>query len=326
MKRIIIFAVLSLVFFTQSFAFAEDAKPPETTESALKERQLFNKLRRTTNNIYKTTMRSTVAYRLQTALGYISAIDLPEPALKVFAGDQDLFKVEVYENQVLVKPITDDAAPRMNLIIVTASGRLAFDVSVGPPESADFVLDFRLPQDDETLVKNAFDKKVNEKVAVMQENYREKETKLDEKAEKLSEHKLKEKVASGVQMLSLKGSKGKGGIEVSLLSLSRMEDKAYLRFSVLNRSDRPYRVLKTAVGALDYERKFFIKRESGSIEFPSELVLYPIIHTDARVFGVVVFDYRLLEKAQKPVFRIYEDTPVTGSGRDIEIKGFRWFK
>ncbi len=326
MKRINIFAVLLLMFFTQVFAFAEDVKPPETAESALKERQLFNKLRRTTQNIYKTSMRSTVAYRLQTALGFISTIDLPEPALKVFAGDQELFKVEVYENQVLVKPITDDAAPRMNLVIVTESGRLAFDVSVGPPESADFVLDFRLPQEDETLVKNAFDKKVKEKVAVMEENYRKKETKLEEKAEKLSENKLKEKVASGVQMLPLKGSKEKGGVEVSLFSLSRMEGKAYLRFSVLNRSDTPYRVLKTAVGAIDHERKFFIKRESGSVEFPSELVLYPLIRTDARVFGVAVFDYRLLEKAQKPVFRIYEDTPVTGSGRDIEIKGFRWFK
>ena len=326
MKRIIAFAVLSLMFFTQGSLFAEDQKPPETAESALKERQLFNKLRRTTQNIYKTSMRSTVAYRLQTALGFISTIDLPEPALKVFAGDQELFKVEVYENQVLVKPITDDAAPRMNLVIVTESGRLAFDVFVGPPESADFVLDFRLPQEDETLVKNAFDKKVEEKVVVMEENYRDKETKLEEKAEKLSEHKLKEKVASGVQMLSLKGSKGKGGVEVSLLSLSRMEDKAYLRFSVLNRSDNSYRVLKTAVGAIDHERRFFIKRESGSIEFSSELVLYPLIRTDARVFGVVVFDYRLLEKSQKPVFRIYEDTPVAGSGRDIEIKGFRWFK
>ena len=326
MKRIMILAVLSLMFFTQGFAFAEDAKPPETAESALKERQLFNKLRRTTQNIYKTSMRSTVAYRLQTALGFISTIDLPEPALKVFAGDQELFKVEVYENQVLVKPITDDAAPRMNLVIVTGSGRLAFDVSVGPPESADFVLDFRLPQEDETLVKNAFDKKVNEKVAVLEENYREKEAKLDNKAEKLSERKLKEKVASGVQMFALKGSKGKGGVKVSLLSLARMGDKAYLRFSVLNRSDSPFRVLKTAVGALDYERKFFIKRESGSIEFPSELMLYPLIRAGARVFGVVVFDYRCLEKAQKPVFRIYEDTPVAGSGRDIEIKGFRWFK
>ena len=326
MKRIIALALLSLMLFTQGSLLAEDVKPPETAESALKERQLFNKLRRTTQNIYKTSMRSTVAYKLQTALGFISTIDLPEPALKVFAGDQELFKVEVYENQVLVKPITDDASPRMNLVIVTESGRLAFDVFVGPPESADFVLDFRLPQEDETLVKNAFDKKVEEKVTVMEKNYRDKETKLEEKAEKLSEHKLKEKVASGVQMLSLKGSKGKGGVEVSLLSLSRMEDKAYLRFSVLNRSDAPYRVLKTSVGVLDYERKFFIKRESGSIEFPSELVLYPLIRQDARVFGVVVFDYRLLEKVQKPVFRIYEDTPVAGSGRDIEIKGFRWFK
>lgn len=325
MKRISALTILCLAFLITP-ALAEDEKPPETPLSEVKERQVFNKMRRTTDNIYKVSMRSTVAFRLQTALGFISTIDLPEPALKVFAGDQDLFKVEVYEKQVLVKPITDDTAARMNLMILTESGRLAFDVAVGPPETADFVLDFRLPKDDETLVKNAFDRKVSEKVAVFENKYREKETKLEEKAERLSEHKLKEKVAGGMQMFPLKGSQSKGGIQVALLSLSRMEDKAYLRFSLHNRSDVPFKVLKASVGAAEYERRFLIKREAGTMEFPSELVLYPVVRPESKVFGVVVFDYRMLGKFQKPVFRIYEDIPEPATGRDIEIKGFRWFK
>jgi len=333
MKRTLLFASVLALFLMPVSLLAEDAKPEpsekrvETPDSNLKERQTFNKLRRSTKNIYKVTMRSSVAYRLQTALGYVSTIDLPEPALKVFVGDQELFKVEVYERQVLVKPVTDDADARTNLIIITESGRLAFDVTTGAPETADFVLDYRLPQDDESLVQNAFEKKVEEKAAVIKEDYQQKEAKLEEKAEKLSEDKLKEKVASGVQSITLKGSTTKGEVQVNLLSLSRMADKGYLRFSVLNYSKTPYRPLKATVGAIEYERKLIVKtQESGNIEFPSELELSKVIQPDSYVYGVIVFDPRVLGKGQKPVFRIFEDALEPGTGRDIELKGFRWFE
>jgi len=333
MKRTLLYTTILALFLMPVYALAEDAKPElpekpvETPDSNLKERQAFNKLRRSTKNIYKVTMRSSVAYRLQTALGYVSTIDLPEPALKVFVGDQELFKVEVYERQVLVKPVTDDADARTNLIIITESGRLAFDVTTGVPETADFVLDYRLPQDDESLVQNAFEKKVEEKAAVIKEDYQQKEAKLEEKVEKLSEDKLKEKVASGVQSVTLKGSTTKGEVQVNLLSLSRMADKGYLRFSVLNYSKTPYRPLKATVGAIEYERKLLVKnQESGNIEFPSELELSKVIQPDSYVYGVIVFDPRVLGKGQKPVFRIFEDALEPGTGRDIEIKGFRWFE
>ena len=332
MKRTLLFASVLTLFLTPVCLLAEDAnpesseKPAVTPESNLKERQTFNKLRRSTKNIYKVTMRSGVAYRLQTALGYVSTIDLPEPALKVFVGDQDLFKVEVYERQVLVKPVTDDAEARSNIIIITESGRLAFDVSTGAPETADFVLDYRLPKDDESLVQNAFEKKVEEKAAVIKEDYQQKEAKLEEKAEKLSEDKLKEKVASGVQSFALKGSEAKGEVQVNLLSLSRMADKGYLRFSILNYSKIPYKLLKASVGAIEYERKLLKNQESGNIEFPSELEISKVIQPDSYVYGVIVFDYRVLGKGQKPVLRVFEDALEPGSARDIELKGFRWFE
>ena len=332
MKRTLLSLTILTLFLMPVYALAEDVKPEppekpaEAADSNLKERQTFNKLRRSTNNIYKVTMRSTVAYRLQTALGYVSTIDLPEPALKVFVGDQDLFKVEVYERQVLVKPVTDDSDARTNLIIITQSGRLAFDVVTGAPETADFVLDYRLPQDDESLVQNAFEKKVEEKAAVIEQNYHEKEAKLEEKAEKLSEDKLKEKVASGVQSFALKGSAANGEVQVNLLSLSRMADKGYLRFSILNYSKTSYKPLKASVGAIEYERKLLKNQETGNIEFPSELQISKVIQPDSYVYGVIVFDYRTLGKGQKPVLRIFEDAVEPNTARTIELKGFRWFE
>jgi len=323
-KILLAFLAPSLVaLISASALLAEDTAKAQGDQSVvLKERQQFNKLKRSTRNIYKVTMRSSVVYRLQTALGYVSTIDLPEKALKVFVGDQELFKVGVYETQVLIKPVSDELDARTNLVIVTASGRLAFDVSVGGPETADFVLDFRLPQDDEMLVQNAFDKKVEEKSQHLEKEFKEKEKGLEKQAEQLSEQKLKEKIAAQSRSVSLKSSATKDGVQVNLLSLSQVGDKAYLRFSVLNYSKTPYRVSKVFVGMITEERKFLKKREDGIIEFQSELSLSDLIAPDSYVYGVLSFEYRALSKNGKSVFRILEE----GGNRAMEIKDFAWLE
>jgi hypothetical protein len=303
-------------------AWGDQAETSQNEGSDIKTRQHFNKLRRTSENIYKITMRTGVVYRLQTALGYVSTIDLPEKALKVFVGDQELFKVEVYEKQVLIKPITDEADAKSNLVIVTDSGRLAFDVSVGPPSSADFVLDFRLPQDDSMLVRNAFEEKVQEKANQLENKYQEKEKQLDDKATKMADEKLKEDISSAVKSISLKASQVVEGLQVNLLSLSQVGDKAYLRFSILNYSKNPYRVLKGMVGAITEERKFLKKKETGFVEFPSELKIQDVIQPESYVYGLLSFECKVLGKKEKPVFRLLED----GGSRNIEMKDFKWFE
>ncbi len=331
----------SLVFFFLILFVAaghsDEAKPAQNQPEVLKERQKFNKLRRGSRNIYKVTMRPGVVFRLQTALGYLSTIDLPEKALKVFAGDQELFKVGVYERQVLIKPITDDPDSRTNLVIITQSARLAFDVSVGAPETADFVLDFRFPEDDEALVQNAFEKALEEKTRELEKTYQVKEGKLDERAKTLAQEKLKEEIKSQVRSIPLKQSRQNGRVQVNLLSLSQVGERAYLRFSVLNYSDTPFRPLKVMIGAVREERKFFKKKEGGVVEFPSELSLPRVIPPDSYEYGLLVFDYRALGKKEKPLFRILEEESSQGSGaghphrgdevqgRKIEITGFEWF-
>jgi hypothetical protein len=267
-----------------------------------------------------------VVGKLQTAAGYVSTIDLPEKALEVYAGDQDLFKVEVYGKRVTVKPLTDETDARTNLLIVTASGRLSFDVSVGPPETADFVRDFRKPEDEFSLVQNAFDEQVAKKTRTLEKKFQEKEAKLDEKAKSLADSKLKEDIKASIKTVTLKASGSKDGVQVNLLTLSEVGEKTYLRFSVLNYSKTSYKPLKVLVGALKQKRAFLRKKDDGIAEFPSELSMEQEIKPDSYVYGVLTFESRSLQKNEKPIFRMMEDaTDAKGrASRVIEIKGFGW--
>ncbi len=304
--------------------FTGSLRAENLTEQAqvLKTRQKENKLKYSSQNIYKVTMRSGVVYRLQTALGYVSTIDLPQKALKVFVGDQDLFKVGVYETQVLIKPLTDEVDARSNLVIVTEDGRLAFDISVGAPETADFVMDFRLPQDDEALVVNAFDKKVKEKDKQLEKKYQEKEEKLNEKAKEIAEEKIKEQVAGEVQNIPLKESSSNDGVQVNLLSLSQVGGKAYLKFSVLNYSKTPYRVERVLIGGLARSKNPLKKTVDSISDFAADVSLQEIIGPDSYVYGLAIFDVRSLTAGQKSLFRMTEKE----GQRSIQLNNFNWFK
>ena len=96
--------LLACIFITPSL-WAEQTDPRI-------ERRHSNTLTKSTPNIYQLNTKKGVAYQLQTAVGYITTIDLPEEARKVFVGDAELFKVEVYGMQVIIKPMTDSPAAR----------------------------------------------------------------------------------------------------------------------------------------------------------------------------------------------------------------------
>ena len=302
-----------------------DAKKEPTKEEKpideIESRKKFNKLTKGTSQIYKVTMRSNVVYRLQTALGYETTIDLPEPALKVFIGDQELFKVGVYEKEVTIKPITDYKDARTNLQIFTQSGRLTFDVSVGPAETADFVLDFRLPEED-VLVENAFQRAVEEKKSVFQKEYQEKEKHLDEKAQNLAQEKFKKAVVKGAETIELRETNETDDIRVNLLSLSTIGDKAYLRFGIRNLSKTPYQISKVVVGFETYERKTFGLRKDpqGIIEFSSQFDIENPVPASGYVYGVVTFDAKGLGKKQYPVFLVFEEA----GKRNLKIQNFKW--
>lgn len=294
---------------------------PQKADDPVSARKRVNQLSRNEKRIYSASMRPNVVYKLQTALGYASTIDLPEPALKVFIGDQELFKVGVYEREVIIKPITDEPEARTNLTIVTKNSRLTFDVTVGKPETADFVIDFRLPEED-MLVENAFEEKVKETESVLKEKFQKKEEQLESKAVELSEEKLKSEVKKGNEAIQLRDSAQSGDIRLNLLSFSTIGAKSYIRFSIRNLSKSTFKIREIVLGLQTYESKTLGLRKvkEGLIEIPSEMQAEGEVAPDTYQYGVIQFDRRTLKKDEKPVFLVFEE----GGMRNIRIEGFRW--
>ena len=304
-RWILIFLLLGV---NTTHALADD-------NSAMIERQKQNKLARTTANIYKLTTKTGVAYRLQTAIGYITTIDLPEEAQKVFVGDADLFKVEVYGPQVIIKPATDYTDARSNLTIYPRTSRLSFDVTVGPPETADFVLDFRFPSD-EAMVQNEFKTKIEEKKAALEQQFQEKEKKQTETVQKLTREKFEEEIKKGSLTKRLKVSEKDNGIQVNLLSLTEIGGVSYLRFSVLNYSDRDYELERIVAGKETLRRSGLAMRQEGFVPVDISVNVENKIPKNSYHYGLVSFEKQYLKKQEHFVLKVYEK----GSSRPLILK------
>lgn len=334
-KILILIPVMSLAFNAFLFAQESAASDPSFLTTSVssadavtkndakvqQERKKFNQTTKEKNRIYEVPLRNDVVFKLQTALGYVSTIELPEPALKVFVGDQNLFKVGVYDKEVLVKPITEFEDAKTNLVITTEHHRLSFDVSVGPGETADFILDFKQAGED-VIAENLIQKKVDEKTQEKEAALDARQKNLDGEAKTLAKAKFKEEILKGGESISLKEHSELGDVRVNLISLSRIGDKAYLKFGVRNLSSSPYKISRVVLGYETYEKtKFgFGKESKGVSEIDSELDIKNPVASSDYVYGVLSFDLKALDKNQKPVLLVFEED----GKRNFRITGFKW--
>ncbi|MBI4972092.1 MAG: TrbG/VirB9 family P-type conjugative transfer protein [Candidatus Omnitrophica bacterium] len=334
-KILILIPTMSLAFNTLLFAQESRANDPSFLTTSVsssdtgtkndakmqQERKKFNQTTKEKNRIYEVPLRNDVVFKLQTALGYVSTIELPEPALKVFVGDQNLFKVGVYDKEVLVKPITEFEDARTNLQITTENHRLSFDVSVGPGETADFILDFKQAGED-VIAENLIQKKVDEKTREKEDALDARQKNLEEEAKTLAKAKFKEEILKGGESIPLKEHSELGDVRANLISLSRIGDKAYLKFGLRNLSSSPYKISRVVLGYETYEKTKlgFGKESKGVSEIDSELDIKNPVASSDYVYGVLSFDLKALDKHQKPVFLVFEED----GKRNFRISGFKW--
>lgn len=287
---------------------------------SIADRHKENKTARTTLNIYKLPLKPGVAYRIQTAIGYITTIDLPEEAQKVFIGDADLFKAEVYGEQVLIKPATDYPDARTNLTIYTKTSRLSFDVTVGAAETADFVLDFHA-SDEGALVANEFKTKLDEKKAALESEYQTKAKEQTKTVEKLTQEKLEEEIKRGTVSKKLKISVKDNGIQINMLSLSEIGGENYLRFSILNYSDHDYEVERIIAGKELARRSGVSQHKEGFVPVDVSVNFENKIPKNSYHYGLIRFEKLTLKKNERFVLRFYEkqnNQPLQVDGIPVE--------
>jgi len=273
-------------------------------DNPLEERRKSNKLSRNTPNIYQVSMKEGVTYQLQTAIGYITTIDLPEEARKVFVGDAELFKVEVYGPQVIIKPATGYADASTNLTIYTASGRLTFDVTVGDPNTADFVLDFRLPKN-EAMVENEFKAQVEAKKGELQKAFDEKEAKQEQKAQELSQKKFEDGLKAGAKSKKLQISKKQDNVQLTLLSLTEIGDKSYLRISILNESENEYEIQRVVLGKETLVRKGLFMEPEGFVPVSVSASMDRAVSKKSCQYGLLYYPRVSLQKNEQLTLKVY---------------------
>jgi hypothetical protein len=274
-------------------------------ENSLEERRRSNKLSRNTPNIYQVSMKEGVTYQLQTAIGYITTIDLPEEARKVFVGDAELFKIEVYGPQVIIKPATDYDDARTNLTIYTASGRLTFDVTVGDPDTADFVMDFRFPKK-EAMVENEFKAQVEAKREELQKTFNEKEAKQEQKVQELSQKKFEEEMKTGAKSKRLQISKKQDNVQLTLLTLTEIGGKSYLRINIFNESEKEYEIQRVVLGKETLVRKgLFMEPEGFYPVTASTSMDKTLVSKKSYQTGLLCYPKVSLQKNEQLTLKVY---------------------
>ncbi len=270
-----------------------------------KDRQVTNQISKSAPSIYKLTAKTGVVYKIQTAIGYVTTIELPSEALKVFVGDQDLFVVEVYGHEVIIKPATDYVDARSNLTIYIQNSRLSFDVSVGAPETADFVLDFRYPQDD-VMVENAYKKRIDKKKGELEAEYAERLKKDDERVNLLTQGKFEEALKNGAKIKRLQISKKKDDIEFDLLELLEIGDKNYLRFNIKNHSHSDYSIERLVLAKETFKRTGFGVTRQGFAPINFNENIERTVPRGGYRYGLLSFDKVSLGRDEKFILRLYE--------------------
>lgn len=221
--RLIIMAVTGLCLLGQ-VAYSYDAK------QVLKERQEKNKLSEPSLTISELNMHPDALYEAQLAVGYVTTVILPETPLKIFLGDQQLFKAEIYDQYVAVKPATEWLDAKSNLAIFTENGRLALDLSVGPWDTADLLLDFS--KLNFKSMQEIVEAEKWKTIRALQEHYEKKETQLKEDIQAQFKDEFKQAVLKRTESYAYDRENWDDGVLLKLLKLSHVGDKTYLQFYI----------------------------------------------------------------------------------------------
>lgn len=180
----------------------------------------------------ETTDRSQITH-LRTALNHLTVIELREPVIQVATGSQS-FKVEWRENKVFVQPTDSDAST--NLFIWTASERLNYELEpAGDVGAMDFAID-QMPLVHAVPIADAVTPPQPSPTEIL----------LKGKTVSINSAKVSRK-----------------SVEVTIRELYEGDGRVTIRYSVRNRSSRPYEVTTPQVYVLN------------GVRYPQSL--YPLI-------------------------------------------------
>lgn len=157
--------------------------------------------------------------RIETARDHLSVIELSDPVTMVAVGNRNAFSVEWRDNKIFVTPTEDNA--KTNLFIWTADRRYAYELApAAAVEEMHFVIDQK-PLSSTTKVKQMPAPNVEPESPV--------------------KRPLPPEMLTRANPILIYGDRQSAKrVEVSLREWYEKDNRVYLRYALLNRSEMPY--------------------------------------------------------------------------------------
>ncbi len=190
--------------------------------------------------VHKLRIKTGLIYKLNTAQGYVSVITLPVIPLDVALGNTGAFSEQIVGRQIFIKPLTYDTSITSNLEIYTKYGLINILLRIRSPKLVTYNLNIANTLKD-VFVKNYIKNKINGLNAVLLRKYEVKNLLLDKKTQALK--KEKKEVIDLILMINRKkidASITKGGITLTVISVSRIKNLYYLQYQLTNNADRSF--------------------------------------------------------------------------------------
>jgi hypothetical protein len=166
---------------------------------------------------------------VETSMNHLTVLEFGEPVTTLAIGDADSFQIERHEDRVFIKPLQQGVST--NLFVWTASRELSYELDPSGSLSSMDVLIRTDPAPNPRAVAHS--------------------------DEELSERKI-HAIAAQVLTQTLVGAEDivqdstkveQNRVQVALEQVYRAGDQIYIRYSITNRTEAPYRVTVPAVYA-----------------------------------------------------------------------------
>ena len=166
---------------------------------------------------------------VETTMNHLTVLEFGEPVTTLAVGDADSFQIERHEDKVFIKPLQQGIST--NLFVWTASRELSYELD---PSGSLASMDVSIHTDP------APDPRANvqSKVGLS-----------EEKIHKIATLVLTQTLAGAEDIVQDSTKTERNRVQVAIEQIYRSGDQIYLRYSITNRTEAPFRVTTPAVYA-----------------------------------------------------------------------------
>jgi hypothetical protein len=166
---------------------------------------------------------------VETSMNHLTVLEFGEPITTLAIGDADSFQVERHEDKVFIKPLQQGIST--NLFVWTASRELSYELD---PSGSLASMDISIHADPGPNPRA---------------NAQSNEELSEERIHRIASLVLTQTLAGAEDIAQGSARAQHNRVQVTLEQVYRTGDQIYIRYSVANRTDAPFRVTTPAVYA-----------------------------------------------------------------------------